>query len=303
MGRATWNKLHEVALAVTNGIVDPDVVPGQFVRTVREGSRGAPVRAVQYYLHRLAAYYSDVPTVTVDGIFGAATARAVRAWQSHAGLAADGVVGRLTWDSLYTAAQQLQNSGPVVRVATPPLPSQTLRRGDRGIAVLRLSQLLLFLAQWLPEINFLQPTVPSADFTAVLENAVRSAQQYFGLPQTGAVTTADWEVFREEAQRLAAVNPAAAAPEPAGIWPPSGLSLGSAGPAVWLLQRSLNAAASADQDLLFVPEDGTLGQATQDALANYQLAHDLPTLGTVDAATWESLQQEAQPLCRTCEEG
>lgn len=303
VGRATWNKLHEVALAVTNGIVDPDVVPGQFVRTVREGSRGAPVRAVQYYLHRLAAYYSDVPTVTVDGIFGAATARAVRAWQNHAGLAADGVVGRLTWDSLYTAAQQLQNSGPVVRVATPPLPSQTLRRRDRGIAVLRLSQLLLFLAQWLPEINFLQPTVPSADFTAVLENAVRSAQQYFGLPQTGAVATADWEVFREEAQRLAAVNPAAAAPEPAGIWPPSGLSLGSAGPAVWLLQRSLNAAASADQDFLFVPEDGTLGQATQDALANYQLAHDLPTLGTVDAATWESLQQEAQPLCRTCEEG
>ena len=145
--------------------------------------------------------------------------------------------------------------------------------------------------------------MPSADFTPVLENAVRSAQQYFGLPQTGAVTTADWEVFREEAQRLAAVNPAAAAPEPAGIWPPSGLSLGSAGPAVWLLQRSLNAAASADQDFLFVPEDGTLGQATQDALANYQLAHDLPTLGTVDAATWESLQQEAQPLCGTCEEG
>ena len=52
-----------------------------------------------------------------------------------------------------------------------------------------------------------------------------------------------------------------------------------------------------------MPEDGTLGQATQDALANYQLAHDLPTLGTVDAATWESLQQEAQPLCGTCEEG
>ena len=184
----------------------------------------------------------------------------VRAWQSHAGLAADGVVGRLTWDSLYTAAQQLQNSGPVVRVATPPLPSQTLRRGDRGIAVLRLSQLLLFLAQWLPEINFLQPTVPSADFTAVLENAVRSAQQYFGLPQTGAVATADWEVFREEAQRLAAVNPAAAAPEPAGIWPPSGLSLGSAGPAVMAAAAQPECRClGGSRTFSLWPEDGTLG--------------------------------------------
>ncbi len=64
---------------------DYGVAPGQFTATVRQGSSGTAVRAVQFYLRRLAAYYSDVPTVTVDGTFGAATTRAVRAWQERAG--------------------------------------------------------------------------------------------------------------------------------------------------------------------------------------------------------------------------
>ena len=112
VGRSTWNKLKEVGLAVANKIVAANVAPGQFTATTREGSSGTAVRAVQYYLRRLAAYYSDVPTVTVDGKFGAATTRAVKAWQTRAGLTVDGVVGRLTFQSLYDAALALDTSGP-----------------------------------------------------------------------------------------------------------------------------------------------------------------------------------------------
>lgn len=301
VGRATWNKLNEVALAVANEIVDSNIAPGQFTTTVREGSRGTAVRAVQFYLRRLAAYYSDIPTVTVDGVFGSATTKAVKAWQARAGLTVDGIVGLLTWNSLYTAAQSLATSGPVVRTVSLPAPASTLRPGDSGLTVLRLDQLLQFLGQWLPEINFLNGTAPDSVFDSDLEITVRSAQRYFGLPETGIVTTADWAVFLQAAQALAEVNPAAAAPEPDGVWPASALALGSSGPAVRQVQRWLNLIASVDQGYNFVPETGELDAATQQALESYQLTAGLPTLGVVDAATWESLRTAAQALCSECQ--
>lgn len=303
VGRSTWNKLKEVGLAVANKIVAANVAPGQFTTTTRAGSSGTAVRAVQYYLRRLAAYYSDVPRVAVDGKFGAATTRAVKAWQSRAGLTVDGVVGRLTFQSLYDAAQALEASGPVVRTVSLPAPAATLRPGDTGAAVLRLNRLLLFLSQWIPEINFTASDTPDSTFDLELEIAVRSAQRYFGLTETGAVTAADWKVFRDAAEQLLAANPAGPSPKPGGVWPASALAQGSAGPAVLQVQKWLNIIAAADQTADFVPETGLFGTETQAALESYQLTAGLETLGVVDADTWESLRLAAQGLCRECQEG
>ena len=302
VGRATWNKLKEVGLAVANRLVDADIAPGQFTVTTREGSSGTAVRAVQYYLRRLAAYYSDIPSVTVDGRFGAATARAVRAWQARAGLPVDGVVGRLTWQSLYDAAAALDSSGPVVRMIRLPAPAAALRPGDSGAAVLRLSRMLLFLGQWIPEIDLPKTDTPTSTFDPALETAVRSAQRYFGLTETGIVTAADWTVLREAAERLLAANPAGPSPKPDGVWPAGALALGSAGPAVLQVQRWLNIIAAANQTADFVPETGILGPETASALESYQLTAGLQTLGIVDADTWESLRLAAQGLCRECKE-
>ena len=303
VGRSTWNKLKEVGLAVANKIVAANIAPGQFTTTTRAGSSGTAVRAVQYYLRRLAAYYSDVPSVTVDGKFGAATTRAVKAWQSRAGLTVDGIVGRLTFQSLYDAVQALEASGPVVRTVSLPAPAAALRPGDTGAAVRRLNRLLLFLSQWIPEINFTVSDTPDSTFDPKLEIAVRSAQRYFGLTETGAVTAADWKVFRDAAEQLLAANPAGPSPEPGGVWPARALALGSAGPAVLQVQKWLNIIAAADQTADFVPETGLFGTETQTALESYQLAAGLETLGVVDADTWESLRLAAQGLCRECKEG
>ena len=303
VGRSTWNKLKEVGLAVANKIVATNVAPGQFTATTREGSRGTAVRAVQYYLRRLAAYYSDVPTVTVDGKFGAATTRAVKAWQTRAGLTVDGVVGRLTFQSLYDAALALDTSGPVVRTVSLPAPDAALRPGDTGAAVLRLNRMLLFLSQWIPEINFTAGGAPGSTFDPELEIAVRSAQRYFGLDETGVVTAGDWAVFRQAALDLLAASPAGASPKPGGVWPAGALALGSSGPAVLQVQRWLNIVASVDQTADFVPESGQFDAATQAALESYQLTAGLEPLGVVDADTWESLRLAAQGLCRECQEG
>ena len=303
VGRSTWNKLKEVGLAVANKIVAANVAPGQFTTTTREGSSGTAVRAVQYYLRRLAAYYSDVPTVTVDGKFGAATTRAVKAWQTRAGLTVDGVVGRLTFQSLYDAALALDTSGPVVRTVSLPAPDAALRPGDTGTEVLRLNRMLLFLSQWIPEINFTAGGTPGSTFDPEPEIAVRSAQRYFGLDETGVVTAGDWAVFRQAALDLLAASPAGASPKPGGVWPAGALALGSSGPAVLQVQRWLNIVASVDQTADFVPESGQFDAATQAALESYQLTAGLEPLGVVDADTWESLRLAAQGLCRECQEG
>lgn len=59
------------------------------MNTIKKGSRGTDVTALQKKLG-----------IAADGIFGADTERAVRAWQMRHGLTPDGIVGPSTWASL-----------------------------------------------------------------------------------------------------------------------------------------------------------------------------------------------------------
>ena len=62
---------------------------------VSYGSRGDAVRKLQELLNALGYDCSSV-----DGIFGSKTKAAVLAFQKANGLAADGIVGPLTWGKL-----------------------------------------------------------------------------------------------------------------------------------------------------------------------------------------------------------
>jgi hypothetical protein len=66
--------------------------------TLRRGSSGSAVRDAQTKLRRLSG------RPTVDGIYGPATERAVRDWQTLCRLTVDGVLGPRTWTTLNYAA-------------------------------------------------------------------------------------------------------------------------------------------------------------------------------------------------------
>lgn len=61
------------------------------------GSSGEPVITIQEQLKRIAQNYPAIPTVTVDGIYGSATAESVRAFQSIFNLPVSGIVDFPTW--------------------------------------------------------------------------------------------------------------------------------------------------------------------------------------------------------------
>lgn len=83
VGRNTWNALLNIN-------------PSSNV--LRRGSKNSAVLFLQKLL--LSYLY---PITSLDGIFGAETERAVRAFQTENGLSVDGIVGRNTWSTLFNS--------------------------------------------------------------------------------------------------------------------------------------------------------------------------------------------------------
>ena len=119
VGKATWYEL--VYLYVGVNQLSELVSQGQtfynvqflFPGVLQEGDRGEGVQVLQYMLALLAEFDQALRSVQVDGVFGPVTAQAVRYYQQQVGLAADGVVGPATWNSIYrhfiAAERDLQN--------------------------------------------------------------------------------------------------------------------------------------------------------------------------------------------------
>ena len=88
----------EVGIGV-DGIVGP-VTWSRLIVTVRRGSHGDAVRAVQEVMKFHDQSGGEGPPIHVDGIFGPKTDRFVRGFQTALGIASDGIVGPVTWRAL-----------------------------------------------------------------------------------------------------------------------------------------------------------------------------------------------------------
>lgn len=92
MKRKSWLRIAALTLIMALSMV---VGALPVSAALREGDRGSDVRTVQEKLKRWGYYSGEV-----DGIYGAQTASAVRAFQKKNGLTVDGIVGTATSQAL-----------------------------------------------------------------------------------------------------------------------------------------------------------------------------------------------------------
>jgi len=94
-------------------VTDPNGCPyGTSTETVKKGSSGKAVHRCQWYLNKACT-----TALTIDGICGALTVKAIKDFQIENGLMADGICGKKTWTKLESVvAAQSANAQSVQAV-------------------------------------------------------------------------------------------------------------------------------------------------------------------------------------------
>ena len=250
--------------------------PGEYPGVLRNGSTGTAVRELQFYLYLMSAYQSSIPSVSIDGRFGAATEAAVRAYQRFAGLTVDGIVGRKTWDSLYGKASALRSSGPVVNLKRLPYPGTPLTVGTDSSAVLYYTLLLQRIAYYYDSVA--SPAL-SSQYTEETADSTASGQE------------------------LAAFTPNPDRhPEQGSDYPDRAMKEGSAGPDVSLIEGWLNDRSQLYCEEDYVADNAGFGPEDTAAVKETQQRAGLEPSGVVDRPTWAALRAQSHTACDNCTE-
>lgn len=202
VGRSTWYAVRFIYNAVkrlneldSEGIKLSEVTD-QYEDSRSEGDTGVEVQNIQYLLSYLSAFYSQIPSVSIDGIYGPATVAAVSAFQRAFDLPITGETDRATYDALYRTYLGFIETIPFKYVEGNilPYPGIPLRIGSSDDSVRVLQEYLSYISNSYPEI-------PSVNITGYFgtqtESAVIAIQQLFGIPANGTVGSATWNAISE----------------------------------------------------------------------------------------------------------
>ena len=111
VGELTWDALYNaylgfvasIPLVYQEGVTLP--FPGIILKV---GSEGEDVRVLQNYLNYIGRTYPSIPTVSVTGFFGTATAAAVNAFTEQFGITANpSTVNSVVWDAITDVYEDL----------------------------------------------------------------------------------------------------------------------------------------------------------------------------------------------------
>lgn len=162
------------------------------------GDEAAAIREVQRYLH--AIHYnlnSDIPRVSIDGIYGTETKNAVLAFQKIYGLPESGAVDYATFDGIYklylTASDEKEY---VITEAGFPIS-----QGAQGNDVIIIHTLIDELRKTYTDVGRVDPK--SNYYSKESERAVFDLQRLFRSEESGIV---DFRIYERIKTELAAIR-------------------------------------------------------------------------------------------------
>ena len=136
--------------------------------------------------------------------------------------------------------------------------------------------------------------IPDGIYGKSTADAVRAFQQYYGLRQTGEVSTATWEKIAEVYQELVGT-----APEPLRAFPEQKnvcLLPGDRSFTILITQSILHELAGQFAEIPDCPLTGVFDDATLRALQPFQKISGLPVTPGLDCKTWNMLAQAGSDL-------
>ncbi len=262
---------------------------------LRLGDSGNNVKIIQTELNRIARNYPAIPKITEEnGVFGIDTEESVRKFQQIFGLSQTGEVDKSTWYRIkqyYVGVKslaELVGEGLTISEAQVPFSTQ-LREGSQGIGVRTIQYYLNILAYF--NSNLVSPPLDGV-FGTETTNAVRVFQQYYGLPVTGVVNTATWNVLNRIYSETVEFLPQGYSGEYGKLYPGYVLSEGISGENVRDLQTYLSLIGRNLDAIPEIPVTGYFGEQTREAVIAFQNAFGIPPSGVVGAVTWNTIVQQ-----------
>ena len=153
---------------------------------------------LQTYLRAISFVDDRIERVPIDGIFDTDTEKAVTSFQRTRGLSPTGIVDKETWDAIYEEFKILNQASDRSQKYNffPTYPENYESELGEESAFISLAQILL------RELSVIYDSFENVKITGVFdketEDAVKVIQKSAGLPVTGKINLATWNVITRD---------------------------------------------------------------------------------------------------------
>ncbi|MBQ3118740.1 MAG: peptidoglycan-binding protein [Clostridia bacterium] len=305
VGRATWYKLINLFTGINrlNELnARGDVIFGlslEYPDALREGDTGQGVLTLQLMLNLLSEYYDTVPQVAQDGVYGPSTTSAVAAFQRAYGLPVDGIVGPLTWESMYNAIKGIyiatgRSSEFTTAPASVQFPGVPLSMGARGNAVMTLQN---HINDVIPVFANIPTVNPTGNYGMNTRTAVSELQNRMNLPQNGTTDEETWNGIERMRSQVLRGSDAQFGQYPGydlreGMQDEvRGIAISTdelTGRPIYSIQYMLRI-INKDRELPGIP-DGIFGPQTTERVVIFQTENNINPTGIVDVETFDAIK-------------